>query len=76
MKEKARRRISLNFVSTLAALLVQPVISSVVNGISRRGVRRTESLVPLYHLSNIEITNYFSYEPRLSGTFQEIIYLE
>ena len=52
----------------LATSLVQSVISSVVQGISGRGVRRDNQklLVLLHPLSNIEITNYFNYELRIS----------
>ena len=63
-------------LAPLAASLVQPVISSVVKGISGRGVRRTRRgymdknfLVPLHPLNNIEITNYFKYELRFNGIF-------
>ena len=51
----------------LASSLVQPIISSVVKGVSRRGVRRAERrymdkfLVPLYPLNNIEITSCFRF---------------
>ena len=55
------------FLSPLAALILQPVISSVVKGISRGGITRAERgyidtffLAPLHPLSKIEITNYFS----------------
>ena len=65
-------------LAPLAASLVQPVISSVVKSISGRGVKRAERgymdkrfLVPLYHLNNIEITNYFNYEPRFNGIFSK-----
>ena len=55
---------------------MQPVIPSVVKGISGRGITRTrreyiekESSVLLHHLNNnIEITNYFNY-PRFNGVF-------
>ena len=63
-------------LAPLAATLVQPVISSVVKGISVRGVRRAgrgytdkNILVPLHPLKNIEITNCFNYEPRFNGVF-------
>ena len=43
-----------------------------------RGVRRTGRgylgkifLVPLHPLNNIEITNYFNYEPRFNGAFSK-----
>ena len=60
----------------LAASLVQPVIFSVVKGISGGGVRRVGFLVRLHPSKNIDITNYFNYEPRFHGIFQEIIYPE
>ena len=56
-----------------AASLVQPVISSIVKGISGRGVRRAgrrcikKCLDLLHPLNNIEITNYFNAEPRFNG---------
>ena len=58
----------------LAASLVQSVISSVVKGIGRRGVRRAgredmNKNFPLYPLSNIQITQYFNYEPRFKSIF-------
>ena len=62
---------------------MHPLISSVAKGISGRGVRRVgrgyldkKFLVPLHPLKNIEITNYFNYEPRFNGVFQETIYLK
>ena len=55
---------------SLDASLVQPVISSVVKGISGRGVRRAgrgcmdkNFLVLLHPLNNIKITNCFKCEP-------------
>ena len=55
---------------------MQPVISSVVKGISGRGIGRTRRayldkifLVPLHPLNNIKITNYFNGEPRVNGVF-------
>ena len=73
-------------LAPLAALLVQPVISSVVKGISGRGVRRAvrgyiddiwiKFLVSLYSLNNININNCFNYDPGLMAYFQETIYLE
>ena len=61
-------------LAPLVTSLVQPVISSVVKSISGRGVRRIgrgymykKFLVPLHLLNNIEITNYFNYEPRFNG---------
>ena len=63
-------------LAPLAASLVQPVISSVVNGIGGKGVRRAgkgymekKFLVSFHPLSNIEISKYFSYEPRFNGVF-------
>ena len=51
----------------LVASLVQPVISSVVKGISGRGVKRAGGeymdkmfLVSLHPLNNMEINNYFN----------------
>ena len=46
----------------LAASIVQPMIYSIVKGVSGRGFRRAEReyfLVPLQPLRNIEITNKF-----------------
>ena len=70
-------------LTSLAASLVQPVISSVVKGTSGRGVTRagrvymdTISLVPLHPLNSIEITNYFNSEHRFNSVFQEIIYVK
>ena len=64
-------------LAPLAASLVQPVIPSVVKGISGRGVRRAgrgyTDIVSLYPLNNIEITNYFNYEPRPDGVFSRNI---
>ena len=55
---------------------MQPVISSVVKGVGRGGVRRAgkgymdkKILVLLHLLSSIEITNYFNPKPRFSGIF-------
>ena len=55
---------------------MQPVISSVVKGISGRGVRRAgrghidkKFLDSLHPLNNIEITIYFNYEPRCNGFY-------
>ena len=52
------------------------MISSIIKGISGRGVRRAERryidkkfFVPLHRLSNIEITKYFNYEARFNGIF-------
>ena len=63
-------------MAPLTASLVQPVISSVVKGISGRGVRRSRGricgwkfLVPLFSLNNIEITNYLRYEPKFNDIF-------
>ena len=69
-------------LASLAASLGQLVNSSVVKGIIGRGVRRAgrgyidKNLVLLHPLNNIEITNYFKYEPRFNGIFQEEVYLE
>ena len=55
----------------LAASLAQPVISSVITGISGRRVKRAGRghMVTLHTLNNIEITNYFNDEPRFNGIF-------
>ena len=57
---------------------MQPVISWVVKGICGRRVKRTgrgymvkNALVPHHPLNNIEITNYFIYEPRFNGVFSK-----
>ena len=80
---KCKGRFLGTLFAPLAVSLVQPVISSVVKGISGRGVRRAgrgyidkKFLVPLHPLSNIEITNYFNYELDLMEFFQETIYLK
>ena len=59
-----------------ATSIVQPVISTVVKGISGRGVKRAGRgyidktfLVLLHPLNNIEIISYLNYEPRLNGVF-------
>ena len=62
----------------LVASLVWPVISSVVNGLSGRGVRRAGRgyMAENFYFWYIEITNYFNYESRFKiEFFQEIIYL-
>ena len=63
-------------LETLSASLEQPMISSEWKGISGRGVKRAgkwyidkKFLVPLYSLSNIEITKYFNYESRFNGLY-------
>ena len=63
-------------LAPLAASIAQPVISSAVKGVSGRGARRVgtgymdkKNFVLLHPLSNIEITNYFNYEPRFNGIF-------
>ena len=62
-------------LAPVAASLVQPVISSVVKGISGRRVRRAGRLygwkfLVLFHpLNNIEITNYLKYEFRFNVVF-------
>ena len=58
---------------------MQPVIFSVVKGISERGVIYGlisyiriywwKFLVPVHPLNNIEITDYFNYELRFNGAF-------
>ena len=59
----------------LAASLVEPVISSVVKGISERVVRKVgreywiKTVSPFHPLNKVEITNYFDYEPRFNGLF-------
>ena len=59
----------------LAALLVEPVISSVVKGIIGWVVRRAgreywiKIVSPLHPLNKVEITNYFNYEPRFNDLF-------
>ena len=69
-------------LASLAASLGQPVNSSVVKDIIGRVVKRAgrgyidKNLVLLHPLNNIEITNYFKYEPRFNGIFQEAVYLE
>ena len=63
-------------LAPLATSLVQPVISSVVKGISGRGVRRAGrgyngyNFLVLHHpINNIEITNYFNDESRFDNVF-------
>ena len=63
-------------LAPLAASLVLPVISSVVKGVSGRGVRRTRKgyidkklLVPLNLLSNVKITKCLNYKPRFNDVF-------
>ena len=75
-KKKKDGRFCEALLAPLVTLLVQPVISSVVKSISGRGVRRIgrgymdkKFLVSLHLLNNIEITNYFNYEPRFNGIF-------
>ena len=59
----------------LAASLVEPVISSVVKGISETVVRKVgreywiKTVSPFHPLNKVEITNYFDYEPRFNGLF-------
>ena len=59
----------------LAALLVEPVISSVVKGIIGWVIRRAgreywiKIVSPLHPLNKVEITNYFNYEPRFNDLF-------
>ena len=55
---------------------MQPVIFSVVKGISGREVSRAgrgytdkNLLVPLHPLSNIEINQYFNYDSKFNGVF-------
>ena len=55
--------------------LVEPVISSVVKGISERVVRKAgreywiKTVSPLHPLNKVEITSYFDYEPIFNGLF-------
>ena len=72
--KKAIKWVFSALLAHLAASLVQSVISSVVKGIGRRGVRRAgredmNKNFPLYPLSNIQITQYFNYEPRFKSIF-------
>ena len=76
MKNDTKKQKDGFFIALLAPLatsLVQPVISSVVKGLSGRGVRRAgkghmdKFLVPLHPLNNMKIANYFKYEPRFNG---------
>ena len=70
------------FLAPFPTSIVQPDISSVVKGISGKGVRRQrinenkvqrineyKFLFPLHSLSNIKTTNYFNYEPRFDDAF-------
>ena len=71
----------MSFVSTLAALWEQPVISAVVKGINGRGVRRAGreymnknfSSTPSFR--NIENTIISTTNLYIMTFFQEIIYL-
>ena len=63
-------------LAPLAASIKQSVISSIIKGVSGRGVRRAGRgymkeifLIPHHPLNNIEITNYFNCEPRFNGVF-------
>ena len=63
-------------LAPLVASIVQLLISSVVRGISGRGVRRAgrgymdkKILVQLHPLNNIVITYYFNYKPKFNGVF-------
>ena len=60
-------------LAPLSASKVYLVISSVVKVISGRGVKRAGNrlkfLFLLHLLNNIDITNYFKYEPRFNGVF-------
>ena len=70
------------FLAPFPTSIVQSDISSVVKGISGKGVRRQrinenkvqrineyKFLFPLHSLSNIKTTNYFNYEPRFDDVF-------
>ena len=74
--KKEKRGFFRDFLVPLAFSIVQPVFSSVLKGISGRGVRRTgrkymnkKFSFPVHPLSNIEITEYFNYEPRFNNVF-------
>ena len=80
LKKKQKGRFLGALLAPLAALLVQPVISTVVKDISGRWVRRAGRgymeniswrifLVFLYNLNYTEITNYIKYEIRSDGVF-------
>ena len=63
-------------LAPLVASIVELLISSVVRGISGRGVRRAgrgymdkKILVQLHPLNNIVITYYFNYKPKFNGVF-------
>ena len=61
-------------LAPLAASLAHPVTSSVVKGVSGRGVRRAgRGYIDknfLFHLlSNIDIIKYLNYEPRFNDVF-------
>ena len=60
-------------LAPLAASLVQAVSSSVEDSVSARGIRRAASRYmdenSLYPLKNMQITNYFKYEPRFNDVF-------
>ena len=65
-----------DLLAPLAASIKQSVISSIIKGVSGRGVRRAGRgymkkifLIPHHPLNNIEITNYFNCEPRFNGVF-------
>ena len=60
-------------LAPLAASLVHPVISLAVKGKrswkSQKRIHEEKVLVLIHPLSNIEITNYFNYEPRFNDAF-------
>ena len=73
IKKKARRWTSWSFVSTLSRF-----ISATSNFFSSKKLKAEEELdgiygwkvlVLLHTLNNVEITNYFKYEPRFNGVF-------
>ena len=67
---KRESRLLRALLAPLAASLVQPVTSSVLEGISERGVRKASwgyMNKNFEFRSNIEVTNYFKYEPRFNG---------
>ena len=67
---KRESRLLRALLAHLAASLVQPVTSSVLEGISERGVRTASwgyMNKNFEFRSSIEITNYFKYEPRFNG---------
>ena len=80
---KNKRRISSCFVSTFNRFIISTKnffsgkrYKCKRNQKSRKSIYRQKFLVPLHPLSNINITKYFTYEPRLMAFLQGIIYLE